>query len=67
LAKGVKIMQRVHGIPQPQTEPAGTGEVRWIERLQQQPAAPVSSNAVDGAEAGAWIRRLQQRAGNRAL
>jgi hypothetical protein len=56
-------MQRVFGIPHPQTEPAGTGEVRWIERLQRRPiAAATAPVAVDAAEAGSWIRRLQERA-----
>jgi hypothetical protein len=61
-------MQRVLGIPHPQTEPAEKGEVRWIERLQQRPtASPTASIAVDAEEAGSWIRRLQERAGNRTL
>jgi len=60
-------MQRVLNIPQPQTEPVVKGEVRWIERLQQRPLSPAAtSTAVDAAEAGLWIKRLQQRAG-RAL
>jgi hypothetical protein len=50
-------------------EPASKGEVRWIERLQQQQplSAPAASIAVDTPEAGLWIKRLQQRAGGRAL
>jgi hypothetical protein len=61
-------MQRVLGISHPQTEPAGKGEVRWIERLQQRPiTSPTTSIAIDPAEAGSWIRRLQARAGNRSL
>jgi hypothetical protein len=62
-------MQRVLGIPQSQmAEPAVKGEVRWIERLQQRPLSPpATSTAVDAPEAGLWIKRLQQRAGGRAL
>jgi hypothetical protein len=62
-------MQRVLGIPQSQmAEPAVKGEVRWIERLQQRPLSPPSTSiAVDTPEAGLWIKRLQQRAGGRAL
>ena len=61
-------MHRVLGIPHSQTEPAGKGEVRWIERLQQRPIArPTTSVAVEATEAGSWIRRLQERAGNRSL
>jgi hypothetical protein len=49
-------------------ESASKGEVRWIERLQQQPLSPpATSTAVDAPEAGLWIKRLQQRAGGRAL
>jgi hypothetical protein len=61
-------MQRVLGVPHPQTEPAEKGEVRWIERLQQRPVtSPTPAMAVDATEAGSWIRRLQERAGNRSL
>jgi hypothetical protein len=66
-------MQRVLRIPQSQmtttvAEPAAKGEVRWIERLQQRPlSTPAASIAVEAPEAGLWIKRLQQRAGGRAL
>jgi hypothetical protein len=58
-------MKRILGTPHPQAEPATQGEVRWIERLQQRPVtAPAPANAIDAAEAGLWIKRLQQRAGS---
>jgi hypothetical protein len=60
-------MHRVRGISHPQTEPAPKGEVRWIERLQQRRlTSPVTATEIDSAEAGSWIRRLQERV-HRAL
>ncbi|WP_395020546.1 hypothetical protein [Dongia sp.] len=56
-------MQRDPGIPEPPTEPVESGEVRWIERLQQRARpAPTPPATRDSAEEKTWINRLLRRA-----